>query len=470
MIFTSLEFLLFFVVLLCLFLVVKASAARRVLLLTASYVFYAAWNPMLLWLILFVSVSAWGFAILLDQSSGARKKLYLTSGLLCGLSVLGYYKYANFFLESFYDLFSTEASPVLDILLPVGISFYTFQAVSYLVDVYRGDLQAERRPLNFFLYIAFFPQLVAGPIVRATELLPQLKEPIRLRRQDFIIGGQIFLAGAIQKVVVADNLAVFVDPVFADPAFYTAETLRWALLAYGVQLFCDFSGYSLMAIGVARILGFVLPQNFDFPYLATNLAELWRRWHMTLSRWMRDYLYIPLGGNRASLLRTDFNLMMTMLLGGLWHGASWNFVMWGAINGGGLILQRHWSRYFGHGGLGQSITRTLPYLLLAWLLTQACLFLSWVFFRTQDFAGAMLYLQRMVATEDGVRWVHTPSLWILAGVAVWHLLYLAKARTGLWMPVAQPWRFAPALLLIGGLMLIVLIAPLHSSPFVYFQF
>lgn len=469
MIFTSLTFLGFFALLLCLLPWFKGHMQRIYLLLAASYVFYGAWDVRFLSLILASSLWAWWLGLLMDRSQDCfHRKFYLTLSLILSLSMLGYFKYADFFLENFADLFGLKNLGSLEIILPVGISFFTFQTMSYTIDLYRRRIPVCSSLPKFMLFVAFFPQLVAGPIVRASHFLPQLEKPIFLTRHNAMIGAQIFLGGAAQKVLIADNLARFVDPTFANPALYSWETLWLAVVCYAIQIFCDFSGYSLMAIGIARILGFDIPRNFNMPYIATSVTEFWHRWHMSLSTWLRDYLYIPLGGSQQGRVRTRINLMITMLLGGLWHGASWNFVIWGGLHGGGLITHKLWehatAKWFA------AFRKTRLYLGISWLATMAFVGCLWIPFRCQDFATTFLFLQRIMPGTDGISWLHSPSVLIVACVAVWHLLHAAEAPILGRFPTSRPFEPLPATVILAALLLIVMFAPVETSPFIYFQF
>ncbi len=472
MIFSSLTFLFFFVVVLALVGVTRSDRAKIWILLVASYVFYGAWDWRFLGLIAASSAWSWGFGYLIGATSDARRrKLYLAASVTCDLGLLAFFKYAQFFVDSFVELFDLESPGALGIILPVGISFFTFQSMSYTIDVYRKQIPVCRDAAKFFLFVGFFPQLVAGPIVRAAEFLPQLDEPIRLRRENLTIGAQVFLLGLVQKAVVADNVSFFVDPVFAAPTLYDQATLWLGMGAYGLQIFCDFSGYSLMAIGIARILGFTLPENFRAPYVSRSITEFWRRWHISLSFWLRDYLYISLGGNRRGKVRTDVNLMATMLLGGLWHGAGWNFVIWGALHGVGLVVHKHWAR---HVRPAERLPQALRpvWTVFAWALTLLFVLLLWVPFRCTSFELTTQYLTGLFAAVPlGVRWLHTMTLALLLVMVVWHLLHVGRGRRALaLLPTRHPFAWLP-LYLIGVLILaLLLFAPTDASPFIYFQF
>src|SRR5215218_7666299 len=320
-------------------------AAKKAVLVGASYFFYAQWDRQFCFLLAFSSAVSYGAGLLIDGARDDRaKRIILGIAVAVHLSLLGVFKYFDFFVLSANELARslgfTHELPFIEILLPVGISFFTFHGISYLTDVYRGDVAVCRNPLDMALYMSFFPQLVAGPIVRAAYFLPQLArpsaEPIPIAPALLLI-----LIGLFKKVVIANYLATgLVDPVFAAPTSYGGPDLLLGVYAYAVQIYCDFSAYSDIAIALAALLGFRFPANFNQPYRAERLREFWQRWHISLSFWLRDYLYIPLGGNRHGKVNTYRNLMLTMLLGGIWHGAAWKFVMWGALHGGGLAAER----------------------------------------------------------------------------------------------------------------------------------
>jgi len=347
MLFNSLNFLVFFIIVYALYLVLPPRK-QNVMLLIASYFFYGCWDWRFLTLIWFsTAVDYWVGNCIARAETTAQKRRFLLISLISDLSILGFFKYFNFFADSAYALLSALGLPIapwhLRIILPVGISFYTFQALSYTIDIYRGQLAPARSLFNFALYVAFFPQLVAGPIERATHLLPQMEKPRVVTWAGIRAGTWLILWGLFKKVVIADNLADIVDPVFNGAVPLTGVSVLLALYAFAFQIYCDFSGYSDMARGLARYMGVEIMVNFNNPYFALNPSEFWRRWHISLSTWLRDYLYIPLGGNRKGPVRTYINLGLTMLLGGLWHGAAWNFVVWGAYQGALLIVHRLFS-------------------------------------------------------------------------------------------------------------------------------
>ena len=335
--FNSPDYLFFLgIVLFCYWLLVNNKFSREIILLTASYYFYMSWNWKYAGLIAFSTIFDYLIGLRLEQAEGQRsRKLLITASLVSNLSLLGIFKYYNFFLETT-ESFLPLILPKHELLLPVGISFYTFQTLSYSIDIYRKNITAEKNFLKYAVFVSFFPQLVAGPIVRASEFLPQLADKTKTVISRGVTSAALFLifSGLFKKVVLADLLASFgVDAVFENPANFSSFDLLFALYGYTFQIYNDFSGYTDIAIGSAMLLGFTLPVNFNRPYLALNLREFWTRWHISLSTWLRDYLYISLGGNRGSKAKTYRNLLITMLLGGLWHGAGLNFVFWGLWHG-----------------------------------------------------------------------------------------------------------------------------------------
>lgn len=342
MLFHSPIFLAFFVIVFSLHWTFKSNEWRKILLVAASYVFYAFWDWRFLFLLLFSTVLDYSLACLMEQSQSPKKRrILLTLSLIGNLGVLGFFKYFNFFIQSFVALANKMGVSInyeiISIILPVGISFYTFQTLSYTIDVYLRKLPAEKNLINLALFVAFFPQLVAGPIVHAKDFLPYINCPKFLKDIPWRACILLFMFGLIKKVVVADNMGAIVDQIFGHANLYSSWTVIFGVVLFAIQIYCDFSGYSDMAIALSRVFGFNLPLNFAWPYFAANLSEFWRRWHISLSTWWRDYLYIPLGGNRNGELTQDRNLFITMAVAGLWHGAAWTFIIWGAIHGLGLI-------------------------------------------------------------------------------------------------------------------------------------
>ena len=395
MLFNSLTFIVFFAIVLGLHYTIRSWRTQKSVLLIASYLFYAAWNPPFVILLWISTLVDWYIAKALEeQDAPAKRRVLLTLSLAVNLGLLGFFKYGEFLLENFIGLVHMagfEFHPVApSIILPVGISFYTFQTLSYTLDVYFRKSKRCQSFLDYALYVTFFPQLVAGPIVRASEFLPQCLQPKRATRDQFGWGLYFITLGLFQKVVLADGLlASTADTIFkvkGDSIFFLDAWL--GVFAFSAQIFCDFAGYSTCAIGVALCLGFVLPDNFRSPYAAIGFSDFWRRWHITLSSWLRDYLYIPLGGNRGGTARTLANLMITMFLGGLWHGASWTFVAWGLLHGFYLVVEHLLRQSFPD----VSWTKTGFGRFCLGILTFVLVSLAWVFFRSSDFSSAWLLL------------------------------------------------------------------------------
>jgi D-alanyl-lipoteichoic acid acyltransferase DltB (MBOAT superfamily) len=444
----------------------------RPFMIVASYVFYSWWD----WrfVLLLAGCTLWNqvLAVRIHRSSVASQRKWLLFVAVAGnLLLLGYFKYYDFFVSSTqnvativgYDLpFSIKT-----VVLPVGISFYVFMAISYVVDTYRGDFVPTTLE-KFAVYLSFFPHLVAGPIVRPGELIPQLDRPRDPRRVDTSRAFYLIATGLFKKVVIANYLAAsIVDEVFAAPENHSSLEILIATYAYAVQIYADFSGYTDIAIGIALLLGFSFPQNFDSPYAATSLQDFWRRWHMTLSRWLRDYVYIPLGGNRKGPSRTYVNLLLTMLLGGLWHGAAWTFVVWGGIHGVGLAAERWWS------GRRVSRERRAPSARRTWLariVTFHVVCLAWIFFRADSFELAWEMLTGLFTRWGEASPLVTGGVLLAIGVGIGsqylpsRIPQLIMARFGR-LPLA-----GQALVLAFALMLTHAMGPEGVAPFIYFQF
>lgn len=411
MIFSTSLFLIFFTIVFLIYWLVLGSInddskrlkARIVFLLLASYYFYMSWNPVFILLILFSTAVDYIAGIKIYNSDSKRnKKLFLIISLVTNLGFLAYFKYVNFFFGSINDISGTNF--FVDVVLPVGISFYTFQSMCYTIDIYYGKMKPTKDFFEFSLYVTFFPQLVAGPIVRAVDFIPQLKVSQHFKNINFQLAANYFLLGLFKKVVIADNIAQFSDPLFANPDQFGTLATWVGVMAYSIQIYCDFSGYSDMAIGISALLGFKLMENFNMPYNALNITEFWRKWHISLSTWLRDYLFIPLGGSRVSKKIFYYkNLMLTMLLGGLWHGASWNFIFWGGLHGMALIVHKLYKkRYadnFKFSKLGSS-----AYTVLSWILTMVFVMVTWVFFRAQSSSESVLVLSNMFTIKESVNY------------------------------------------------------------------
>jgi alginate O-acetyltransferase complex protein AlgI len=473
--FCSQAYLIFFTVVFALYWAARWHRLRIVILLAAGFCFYASWSR---WLALLVFAGSFLDYLVgrgLEGCSRPRlRRLLLAMSLCANLGLLFYFKYANFFLRSLEDslrLVGAEASlPVLSVILPIGISFYTFEAISYTIDVYNRRIPAERNLAHFLLFITFFPHLVAGPIVRARDFLPQLRRRKRHSWLRMRVGVQLFLLGLFKKLAIADRMAFFADPVFADPALYGSMATWLATLAYAVQIWCDFSGYSDMAIGSAHMLGFKLAPNFDMPYLATNVSEFWRRWHISLSSWLRDYLFIPLGGSRGGRWKTNRNLLITMTLGGLWHGASWTFVLWGIVHGCLLIVHREFRAWCeGRPGIA-AVLASAAGTMIRTAATFLCVSFCWVPFRATTMTGAATILSRLCWPMEGLS-LNLPAgslLVLLAAVLLGHVLVRWAGR-----PTRLLQRLPAPVLGTGYavvLCLALLLSPGSEKAFIYFQF
>jgi D-alanyl-lipoteichoic acid acyltransferase DltB (MBOAT superfamily) len=455
--------------------------AQNVWLLAASYVFYATWDYRFLSLLLLSTVIDYsaGLAIAAARQRGdpRRMRLALLASVGSQLVILGFFKYFNFFAESAASLLASlgvrAQLPLLEIVLPVGISFYTFQTMSYTIDIYRGAFAPTRSFVDFALSVAFFPHLVAGPIQRARSLIVQIERPRSVTFDNWARGSTLILIGLVRKVAIADPAGAIVDTYFASPTSFTTVPLVCGLVLYGLQIYNDFAGYSEIARGCANLMGFDLMRNFHHPYFARNISEFWQRWHISLSTWLRDYLYIPLGGNRKGHGRTAINLMITMLLGGLWHGASWNFVLWGALHGTYLTVYHAygWWRSGTNDGRPSTNDRrptTNPYrVALRWAAVYALVTFTWLFFRSHDMATTQAYLSGLLALTPGFEGALVPvlALWAFT-LAIDGPQALADDECAL-----IQWRLAPrAAFVTAGVLLLLFSGNLGHEPFIYFQF
>ena len=476
MLFPTVDFAIFFVlVFVGHWLLNHQSHAWKWFMILASYLFYAWWNWRFVFLLIGVSFLAQTGAIAVARTRTPRARLVANGIAVTALFLpLAFFKYYGFLAVNVTNALATlgieSSMPLIQVVLPVGISFFTFMAIAYVVDVYRGDFEVATWT-DAFLYLSFFPHLVAGPIIRANELIPQLRERRDERHVDVAGAAWLILGGLFKKVVVSSYLAAqIVDPVFGDPAQRSAPDALFGILGYAIVIYADFSGYTDIAIGVAKLLGFQFPRNFDRPYAARSIQDFWRRWHMTLSRWLRDYLYIPLGGNRRGERRTYVNVLITMILGGLWHGAAWTFVFWGVYHGG-LLATHQWRAR--HGEADTKAKRTTE----GWLdvvrqraATFALVCVGWVFFRADSMDTAFALLRRLITGW----WTPSESLTPLVVFTIAGMLTLQfwPRGFGLWLqsglsrlkPVPLGIVFALALLVI------VILGPSGVAPFIYFQF
>ena len=445
----------------------KQLSYKHGILLLASYIFYGWWDFRFCFLMLFLTATAWLCAKNIEENKS--RKLFTVIGVVVPLAVLGFFKYFNFFVSSFAALFGIDSAGTLNIILPVGISFYTFQSMSYTIDVLRGKLKSQRF-MDVALYISFFPQLVAGPIVKASDFLPQLAKNHKLKLCDLSRGGQIFIIGLFKKLVVADNLSGFVDDVFEKPLAFSSATIVLAVISYSIQIFCDFSGYSDMAIGVAKCFGYDFKPNFNLPYLSKNMTEFWKRWHISLSTWLQEYLYIPLGGNRKGKVRTYINLLLTMVLGGLWHGANYTFVIWGVLHGLALCVHKIWMKV--RKNKKPAIMGSAFAVFLTYVFTCIC----WVFFRAENLTIAIDVLKRMLIWESGISQMYSWSFFAIAVVIGWTIIAVIKSKksgfnkTEDFYPILDLSKLSGLIIFITFTLFVLCVAYTKANPFIYFQF
>lgn len=464
--FVSIEFVILLASVLALTAIFRAPLMRKIVIFLASCAFYAYWDWRFLGLLLLITILDYYISVLLTNSDNpTKRKALLILSVTVNLSVLGFFKYANFFINSFNTAFMPLDLSLhrLYIILPVGISFYTFETLSYVIDVYRGHTHPAKSLLDYAVFVTFFPRLVAGPIMRASHFLPQLERGVKFSRENFILGAQRFGQGLLKKIVVADALAILTDKVYSTPWTFSSPTIWLGVLAFGIQIYFDFSGYSDMATGVARLFGFELPVNFNLPFTSRNLAEFWQRWHISLSLWLRDYLYISLGGNRKGEARTYFNMFITMLLGGLWHGANWNYVVWGGAHGVALGIDRA----LGHEAQSNKEWNLLRdwgkgFLIFVWIG------ISCVLFRSPSAYVALWVTKKLLFIQpDGIQWYFLPAisymLIVLVGGFLMRTWKIDLGKINVQKPYVLP-------MIAGQYIVAFLFAVSNASPFIYFQF
>lgn len=471
MIFSTLAFVLFLAAVLPVYWMLRSDRWRLPLLFAANFFFYGWWDWRFTALLLFVIVVAYAGGRWLARAVAGEGPAKVILWFSCGvqLAVLGYFKYADFFIENVRR--TAEAMgwqptwTTLNLVLPVGISFYIFQAISYLVSVYRGSIGCERSFLKLGVYLGFFPHLVAGPIIHAKTFLPQLASKRVFDPDVFLDGCRKFAIGLLYKSVFADNIAPFVDRVFADVSAQPPLAVAGGCLGFYGQIYFDFAGYSLMAIGVANMLGYYLPDNFNHPYRATSLIEFWRRWHISLSTWLRDYVYIPLGGNRGPRWTMYRNLLVTMFLGGLWHGADWNFVIWGIAHGLALCLNHAWCA----GRSAAALAGSRTFAVFSFFVTQLFVFLCWVPFRTDSWAGTLVVWEKLSALFVSAWQMSQPLPWLLLLLPLLADTFLVGSTR---FTERCRIRSTPALYAVIALSLVVGLLFMHIgyAPFIYFQF
>jgi len=440
------------------YLLCRKTRFREPWLLVSSYVFYAWWNPIYFLLIVWSTLIDYAAVTFMERSS--RRKLWLTLSIINNLLLLSLFKYGPFVTENLNLLLARLGIPLTipapGVLLPVGISFYTFQSMSYTIDFYRGKIERERSFIRFATFVSLFPQLVAGPIERARNLLPQLRNKPSISSRDIGDGLSLFVVGLFKKVALADYLALYVDRIYDVPSLYEGPALLLATFAFSWQIYFDFSGYTDMARGIGRMMGIRLMLNFNNPYLADGLGDFWKRWHISLSTWFRDYVYIPLGGNRKGKLNTYRNMVLAMLISGLWHGAAWMFIIWGALHALGRIATRELERSDFY---RQKIPRIVKQVTVFSFVTFA-----WIFFRAASLDDAFVIISRIFGTV----WSDPqfPLLMLLLILSIWLYQFMYESRFRIFLQ----WSAVRFTIVTGMILYLTLFAPSGNQPFIYFQF
>ena len=484
MVFSSLVFLFCFLplFLVCYF-IPKKRKIRNIVLLVFSLLFYGYGEPIYLSLMILSIVVNYFIAIIMDRKN--NKKLWLVVACVFNLGLLFLFKYSNFFIENINSIFRSNFN-LLSLTLPLGISFYTFQTLSYVIDVYRNDVKAEKHFGIYATFVSFFPQLVAGPIVRARDFIPQIRRPLMVTSDMFGKGVFCIIAGLFKKAVISDYISVnFVERIFDQPDLYSGLENLLAVYGYTLQIYCDFSGYSDMAIGIALLLGFEFPKNFDNPYKSSSITEFWRRWHISLSSWLKDYLYISLGGNRHGKLRQYFNLLMTMLLGGLWHGASLNFILWGGLHGLFLCVDKMWKSicpvlspisYLPRKGATPTPRpwHTYPIIFLGGLLTFHLVAACWVLFRAPSFDIAQQVFDQILHKFQPQIFLQWCTSYKAVGslMLLGYLLHFLPSSLfdRLHRLITKLPLILQALLIVIVIYIVIQIKSSDVQPFIYFQF
>lgn len=486
MLFNSLQFAVFFPVVTLLYFLLPHKA-RVPLLLAASCLFYMAFVPKYILILAVLILVDYGAGIWIESAQGHRRKVFLIVSLCANVSMLGFFKYFNFFnanvaaLAHFLDWnYSIES---LKIILPIGLSFHTFQSMSYTIEVYRGRFKAERSLLHFATYVMFYPQLVAGPIERPQNLLHQFREKHFFDRHRFIEGAQLMLTGLFKKIVIADRAAILVNTVYAGPQNFSGAQLLMATWFFAIQIYCDFSGYSDVARGAAKVMGFELMVNFNHPYLAASIADFWRRWHISLSTWFRDYVYFPLGGSRCSMARHGFNLAVVFLISGFWHGANWTFIIWGALHAffmvAYVLTEKSRTRFIS--ALQLQDRNIMDF--IGWLVTFNLVGLAWIFFRAANLSDALTIVRKIFTNLlPGTQMDLHPGLDSLQFALILTLILALfvvefvgrRAHKPIWKMVDERsrWvRWSAYYAFCVAFIVLLLLNPEHTPhPFIYFQF
>jgi len=486
MIFANKAFLIFLPIVLVLYHGLNRRTHKYLVLTLASWAFYAFVSPQYLWVILLLTAIDYVAGRMIEDARDDRvRKTWLTVSIVSNLALLFAFKYSMFAYDNLawlgQDLGYSIPSRAWYILLPLGISFHTFQGISYTIDVYRRQIPAVRSALDYALFVAFFPQLAAGPIVRAVEFLPQMVTPPSVSAKQISDGLWLFATGLFKKLLIADSLDVlFVSPVFDNPTAYDDATHRWAAIAWAVQIYCDFSGYTDMALGIAKWFGFELPGNFRLPYLATNIADFWRRWHVSLSSWLRDYLYFPLGGSRGGAVRTYFNLTVLFVLCGLWHGAAWNWLAYGAFNGVLMGLHRAFDRLLTGISWADSLRASPGWKVFAWVGSSFQFLIGLVLIRMVDWHGGLLLIRSLVGAEHAAETAsNSPFVPQIAGAPGLVVLLICLGLLGhvvgllqecRWLRAARLPEFARSMIAALAIAGVLAFGPGVSKTFIYIQF
>lgn len=449
---------------------ITANSILNWIFLGASYIFVLLIDFRFLLILIGLSLSTWLF--------GKQKKFYI-AGIIIAIATLAFFKYFNFFISSFADIFHINTGS-LNIILPIGLSFYTFSAIGYLIDVHRQKIESKSLK-DVALYLAFFPKLISGPLIKSTSFFEQAEKPREIGCKTFLPGIQIFVFGLFKKIVLADTIAVFVNQVFGAPNAFSGGTILLAVLAYTLQIYFDFSGYSDMAIGVAKIYGFDFPKNFNLPYLSHNVTEFWKRWHITLSEWLQEYLYIPLGGNKKGKFRTYLNLVIVMVVGGLWHGANWTFVVWGLFHGLALVFHKLWMKATKSNIKNHKEVFNVLSILLTYLFVSFC----WIFFRASSIQDAFNIILRIATFKGGINHPHLWTILIASGflliigiiifISYKRKTFLETNKTNICRivakyPVLDLTKFWNLVIFFSFCAIILCLAFTGGSPFIYGNF
>lgn len=457
MLFHTWTFLLFFTATYPLFRITKTIKGKRLFIMISSFIFYGWWNP--LYLVLISWVICLDFTSVFLMYKTGRKKTFLAVSISGNLAVLGFFKYANFIINNINSFFTATGLgytlPAADILLPLGISFYMFQSMSYTIDYYRGEVEIEKNLIQYAAYVSFFPPLIAGPIERASHLLPQMRAWPLPKKEDMAEGAYLFIRGMFKKIALADYFAIYADMIFANPSRYDSTELMLGALAFTWQIYFDFSGYTDMARGIARTMGIDLVENFRLPYMATSVGDFWRRWHISLSSWFRDYVYKPLGGNRKGEFSTNKNIVITMLLSGLWHGAAWNFVLWGFIHSMLHITGKKLSEVKTAAATPVFIKRIFVFVILVF---------TWIFFRAENANDAFIMIERIFTTPVNIP--DFPYIMLILIIICYASEWLREYNI-IKFTEAAIFKISASILMI---LYLVFFASYGVSEFIYFQF